>query len=81
MCNLLSFFPAAPSHIAMASFSFDVDYHTIVTDETVKQELENIIESKIATIMKVDESMILTLAISNGSIVVNFVLLAPVQSK
>lgn len=68
-------------HVATVQFSFDADYHVVVRDDATKQSLMNVIEDKLADTMKVDRSMILNVTIAPGSIVVNFVLLAPEDSK
>lgn len=67
--------------MASVTFSFDVNYDSIVPNTSTKEQLEKIIEEKLATVMQVDISMILNVTISKGSILVNFVILAPAESK
>ena len=63
------------------SFYFDVDYNSIVKDSSTKEQLENVIEKKVAEVMKVHVSMILNVTVSKGSIRVNFIILSPDDSK
>ena len=53
----------------------------MITDSETKIQFMKVVEVKLAEIMNVDISMILNVTVSAGSIVVNFTLLAPEQSK
>ncbi|CAB4007553.1 uncharacterized protein LOC110241572 [Paramuricea clavata] len=68
------------NHVATAELSFDLDYNTVITDSETKIQFINVVEQKLADTMEVDPSMILNVTISPGSIVVNFILLAPEQN-
>jgi predicted peptidase len=75
------YFLILENHVAAVQFSFDVDYNSVIRDSETKKEFLKVVEEELATTMKVDTSMILNITISPGSIIVNFILLAPEQSK
>ncbi len=58
-----------------------MEYNIVIRDSETKKQFIKDVEKKLATTMQVDTSMILNVTVSPGSIVVNFVLLAPEQSK
>ena len=74
-------FEATPRLTAEVSFYFDVVYDDIVKDSSTKEQLEDVIEKKVAEVMKVHVSMILNVTVSKGSIRVNFIILSPDDSK